>query len=82
MNVVLPVTPVCVIPLTVTEYGEVPPLTLTVTVPSLAPLQLAGVVVSDALIAVGFVIVTALLVFVQPPESCTVTVCEPDASPV
>ncbi len=37
VKVVLPVTPVWVTPLTVTEYGAVPPLTLTVTLPSLLP---------------------------------------------
>jgi hypothetical protein len=54
VKVVLVVTPVWVTPLTVTEYGDVPPLTLTVALPSLPPWQLVGVVVSDALIADGW----------------------------
>ena len=48
------VTPLWVTPLSVTEYGPVPPLTDTVTLPSLLPLQLAGVVISEATIAVGW----------------------------
>ena len=54
-----------------------PPLTVTVTLPSLPPLQLAGDVVSDALIAEGIVIV---LVWSGPKQallSFTCTVCEP-----
>ena len=63
--------------MTVTDYGAVPPLTVTVTLPLVPPLQLAGVVVSDPLIAVGIVTVLVTAGARQPLLSLTATVCEP-----
>ena len=56
-----------------TVYGAVPPVTVIVMVPSVAPGELTGVVVTDAFTAVGTVTVV-LVVVVQPLASLTVMV--------
>ena len=57
----------------------VPPLAVTVTV-ELPPLHRIGVLDELATTADGIVMVTGSLVLVQPPDSCTVTLCEPPAT--
>jgi hypothetical protein len=57
-------------------YAGVPPLTVSVTVPLLPPLQLTAVAEAEAVNAVGWVTVE-LDVFVQPFASVTVTVYVP-----
>ena len=81
VNVVLPpeVLILWVTPLTVTLYGGVPPLTLTVMVPSVAPGEVGAVDVADAWTADGAVIVCVCAGPVHPWLSFTLTVCEPAA---
>ena len=62
-------------------YPGVPPLTVRLTDPVEAPLQPAGVALADALSAVGSLTV-ALAVCVHPLASVTVTLYDPDATPV
>src|SRR6266480_5603038 len=71
-----------VTPLTVTEYGGVPPSTITVTVPSLPPLQLAGVVVSDAVMVDAWPTGTPVAEPGQRFLSVMVAGYVPDARPI
>jgi hypothetical protein len=71
-----------VTPLTVTEYGEVPPLTVTVTLPSVPPWQVTGEVVSEAVIAAGSPTRTPVAEAVQPLESVMLAGYVPVAKPV